>query len=87
MRDGLKAIRFRLSSMGKDYGLANLLWHMMSDEPNKRPTPKKALEHPCFRELKADLPQEAEPCGGKRRHVDEESIDVEAAQEKALRAE
>ena len=87
MREGLRAIRFRLYSMKKDIGLANLLWHMLSDEPYRRPTPKKALEHPCFRELKPDLPQEAESTGEKRRHVDEESIDVEAAQVKAFRAE
>ena len=87
MRDGLKAIRYRLHAMAKDDGLAQLLFYMLADEPYRRPTPKKALEHPCFRALKAELPQEAESSGGKRPRVDEESIDVEAAQEKALRAE
>lgn len=84
-REGLGAIRVRLEAVKEDHCLANLLWHMLSDNPNMRPTPKKALEHPCFRRLKPDLPQEAESSKGKRRHLDEASIDIDAAKEQALR--
>ena len=86
-KDGIKVLRGRLEAVKEHHGLANLLWHMLSDNLNMRPNPKKALEHPCFRRLKPDLPQEAESSKGKRRHLDEDSIDVKAIREQAMRPE
>ena len=83
-RNGLGVLRANLHAT-KDHGLANLLWLMLSENPEERPSPKKALTHGCFRWLKPDLPQEAESSKGKRRHVEEDSIDIKAITEEAMR--
>ena len=83
--NALGTIRARLAAI-KDSGLASLLREMMSANPDERPDPKKALEHPCFRRLKIVLHQKAESSKGKRRHLDEDNIDVAAITEQAMRA-
>ena len=84
-RNGLGVLRANLFAI-KDHGLARLLWFMLSENPEERPSPEKALTHGCFRRLKPNLPQEAESSKGKRRHLDEDNIDVAAITEQAMRA-
>ena len=83
-RVGLATLRADLQA-SKDHGLAPLLRWMLAENPDDRPTPKQALGHPCFKQLKPDSPQEADSSKGKRRHQEEDSVDIEAAKEQALR--
>ena len=84
--NNIGVIRARLAGYTND-SLAFLLRDMISEHPGERPSAKKALEYPCFQLLKAHAPPEAESSKGKRRHRDEDSIDIQAIKEQANRAE
>ena len=84
--NNIGTIRARLAGFKND-GLAFLLRDMLSENPDERPDTKRALEYPCFRWLKPRVPQEAESSKGKRRHQEEDSIDIQAMKKQANRAE
>ena len=83
-RNGLGVLRANLQAI-QDHGLARLLRFMLSEEPKERLNPTKLLTHRCFQSLKTALPEEAESSKGKRRHVDEDDIDVAAVTKEAMR--
>ena len=83
---GLEAIRSYLRNI-KNSALAYLLREMLSKDPKSRPNAGQALSHPCFRHLKTGSTQEAVSSDGKRRHSDEDAVDVKTAFKQASRLE
>ena len=81
---GLEVIRSYLQNIKKS-ALAHLLRGMLSKDPKSRPNASQALSHPCFRHFKTDTTQEPVSSDGKRRHLEEGTIDVEAAKVQAMR--
>ena len=75
---GLQVIQSHLRNI-KDSGLAGLLRAMLNEIPQHRPGPSRALTHPCFGQLKTESTQETVSSDGKRRHSEEDTIDVETA--------
>ena len=80
---GLDVIHSWLLKM-KGSNLAHLLRVMLSKDPKSRPSAGQALLHPCFRHLKTDTTQEPVSSDGKRRHSEENKIDVEAIKDQAM---
>ena len=68
----------------KGSNLALLLRAMLSKDPKSRPSAGQALLHPCFQHLKMNSTQEAVSSDGKRRHLEEDEIDVEAIKHQAM---
>ena len=81
---GLEVIRSHLQNI-KNSALAQLLHGMLSKDPKSRPNASQALSHPCFRHFKTNTTQEAVSSDGKRRHLEEGTIDVETAKTHAMR--
>ena len=80
---GLDVIHSWLLKM-KGSNLALLLRAMLSKNPKSRPSAGQALLHPCFQHLKIKSTQEAVSSDGKRRHLEEDGIDVEAIKHQAM---
>ena len=80
---GLDVIHSWLLKM-KGSNLALLLRAMLSKNPKSRPSAGQALLHPCFQHLKMKSTQEAVSSDGKRRHLEENAIDVEAIKHQAM---
>ena len=80
---GLDVIHSWLSKI-KGSNLALLLRAMLSKDPKSRPSAGQALLHPCFQHLKIKSTQEAVSSDGKRRHLEEDGIDVEAIKHQAM---
>ena len=80
---GLEVIRSHFQNM-KNSALAHLLHGMLSKDPKSRPNASQALSHPCFRHLKTNTTQETVSSDGKRRHLEEGTIDVETANKQAM---
>ena len=80
---GLEVIRSHFRNM-KNSALAHLLHEMLSKDPRSRPNARQALSHSCFRHFKMNTSQEAVSSDGKRRHLDEGTIDVENANKQAM---
>ena len=80
---GLEVIRSYLQNIKKS-ALAQLLHGMLSKDPKSRPNASQALSHPCFRHLKTESTQEAASSKGKRRHSEEDTINIEAAKNQAM---
>ena len=83
---GLEVIRSFFRNM-KTSALADLLRRMLSKDPKSRPTAGQALTHPCFRDFEKDSTQEAVSSDGKRRRWEEDAVDVETANNQAMRLE
>lgn len=81
---GLEFIRSRFRKTKKP-ALPHLLYHMLSEDPKRRPTAGQALSHATFRHFKTEATQEPVSSEGKRRHSEKDTIDVEAAKNQAMR--
>nr|AUW31023.1 putative kinase [Cladonia uncialis subsp. uncialis] len=81
---GLEVIRSWLLNI-KNSNLALLLQEMLSKDPKSRPNVDQALSHPTFQHLKTESTQEAVSSEGKRRRLEEDTIDVETAKNQAMR--
>ncbi len=75
---GLEVIRSYLQNI-KNSTLAQLLHGTLSRDLKSRPNADQALSHLCFQHLKRESTQEAVSSDGKRRHSEEDAVNVKTA--------